>query len=358
MLTIAGRMASIGNRPSGFDYLRVILAVSIVAFHTVVVCYGDEVNDAWWSIWWFRMAQSFPVPSFFALSGFLVAGSIERNSIPAFIALRVMRIAPALAVEVFISALVIGASVTILPLKDYFSDPEFRRYFLNIVGNIHFTLPGVFADLPNSKVNLQLWTVPYELECYIAIVVLALIGFVKRPALLLSAALALGVFSAAHMFRNAVAADLGVLQRDALVTCFLLGVAFYLLRTKIPYHVGLFAASIAIFPVAFYFPKFDILSLVPITYITVYLGLTNPAKTIIVRNADYSYGVYLYGYPVQQLVVYLFPDFRNPAFNFVVSLPVICAFAMASWRLIESKVIERKNIVLHVISRLGRPAEA
>ncbi len=129
MLAIAGRMAAVGNRPSGFDYLRVILAISIVAFHTVLVCYGNEVNDAWWSIWWFRMVQSFPVPSFFVLSGFLVTGSLKRNSIPAFIALRVLRIAPALTVHIVAQALVIGASVTTLQLETISPTASFSTTF-------------------------------------------------------------------------------------------------------------------------------------------------------------------------------------------------------------------------------------
>ncbi len=56
---------------------------------------------------------------------------------------------------------------------------------------------------------------PYELECYVAIVALALIGLVKRPVLLLSLALALGTFSGVQMFTNEVAIALGVLQRNA-----------------------------------------------------------------------------------------------------------------------------------------------
>jgi peptidoglycan/LPS O-acetylase OafA/YrhL len=66
---------------------------------------------------------------------------------------------------------------TTLPLTKYFSHPTFWSYFGNLIGWIHFLLPGVFENNPlNIAVNLSLWTVPYELECYIALMALALLG--------------------------------------------------------------------------------------------------------------------------------------------------------------------------------------
>jgi peptidoglycan/LPS O-acetylase OafA/YrhL len=89
----------------------------------------------------------FMVPAFFALSGFLVTGSALRLRATApFLTFRVLRILPALLVEVTLSALILGALFTTLPLKSYFSDPQFFRYFGNIVGLITFHLPGVFES--------------------------------------------------------------------------------------------------------------------------------------------------------------------------------------------------------------------
>ena len=103
---------------------------------------------------------------FFALSGFLVASSLERcKTLFTFLGLRAIRILPALAVEIFISALIIGPLFTTEPAKAYFAAPEFHDYFLNILGDIHYHLPGVFAANPSDAVNGQLWTVPYEMIC-------------------------------------------------------------------------------------------------------------------------------------------------------------------------------------------------
>ena len=169
------------RRPSGFDYLRIALAVTIILFHAPIVCSGTDMIR-WLVGGPFRPVTFFLVPSFFALSGFLIAGSLERNPLPTFFALRALRIVPALAVEVFLSAVVIGACFTTLPLSEYFTSAGFWAYFQNIVGNVHMTLPGVFIDLPMpNNVNGQLWTIPFELDCYLVLGVLTLLGITHRP---------------------------------------------------------------------------------------------------------------------------------------------------------------------------------
>jgi peptidoglycan/LPS O-acetylase OafA/YrhL len=108
MRTIQNQLDFVQNRPSGFDYLRLILAISVIAVHSVMLCSGQ------FPFWTgpLRPLVCFILPSFFALSGFLVTGSFERNTIPAFFTLRALRIFPALAVEVLISALIIGPLLT------------------------------------------------------------------------------------------------------------------------------------------------------------------------------------------------------------------------------------------------------
>jgi peptidoglycan/LPS O-acetylase OafA/YrhL len=121
------------------------------------------------------------LPMFFALSGFLVAGSLERcRTLVGFLSMRALRILPALAMEIVLSALVLGPLVTDLPTAAYFGDPEFARYFLNIIGDIHYHLPGVFVTNPLASVNQQLWTIPFELECYVALAVLASLGLHRQ----------------------------------------------------------------------------------------------------------------------------------------------------------------------------------
>jgi peptidoglycan/LPS O-acetylase OafA/YrhL len=102
--TIADRIAATGGRATGFDYMRIVLAVSIIAYHTIATCYGKAAEREITS-GVFRAPIAMLLPMFFALSGFLVAGSLERSrTLVMFLGLRAVRIFPALAVEIALSA--------------------------------------------------------------------------------------------------------------------------------------------------------------------------------------------------------------------------------------------------------------
>jgi peptidoglycan/LPS O-acetylase OafA/YrhL len=134
------------------------------------------------AFWLFEYAL---VPTFFALSGFLVAGSGMRLSTKNFVLNRAARIVPALFADIVFAALLIGPLVTTLPAKLYFSGPTFFSYFLNIAGWVHYSLPGVFASNPSRDVNGALWTVPYEIGCYVVLAGLMISGAINRPRLVL-----------------------------------------------------------------------------------------------------------------------------------------------------------------------------
>jgi peptidoglycan/LPS O-acetylase OafA/YrhL len=350
MRTIQNQLDFVQNRPSGFDYLRLILAISVIAVHSVMVCSGQ------FPFWTgpLRPPVCFILPSFFALSGFLVTGSLERNTIPAFLTLRALRIFPALAVEVLISALIIGPLLTTVTWPEYFSSEKFFRYFLNIVGRIHYELPGVFGDIPISNfVNVQLWTVPYELECYIAITILALLGIARRPIWLFSITVG-GVLllTARRYFYSPWELDRHP-PGDLLVISFLLGASLYAMRRYIPYSLPLLLISVLAGWVLLMNVNCFFFAALPVSYITIFLGLQNPPKTLLIRGADYSYGIYLYGFTLQQSISELFPAYRIWYINVLGSLAAAGVCAYLSWTLVESKVVNKRKLVLALVSSRG-----
>jgi peptidoglycan/LPS O-acetylase OafA/YrhL len=358
--SLGATLDAAAGRPSGFDYLRITLAVSVVAWHTVAALHGKGAETAFWT-GPFRPLIYAILPMFFALSGFLVAGSLERNDIVSFLTLRGMRIFPALAGEVVISALIIGPLLTVLPLADYFSNPLLYQYFLNITGWIHYYLPGVFLHMPGTtRVNIQLWTVPYEEQAYVLIAALALLTVHRRPRLFFTAIFAIMLLFVGREFaRHTVTFDAGPNGR-MLFLAFLFGTSLYLLRKKTPHSPWLFALAAAAAWTALSFPQTTYLAMLPMAYVTVYLGLLNPGKIFLVRGADYSYGIYLYGFPMQQVVAQLFPGLRVGWFHFPVSLAATCVCAVLSWRLLESRVMAQKPRVTQAIAamraRIGRGA--
>ncbi|MET3911287.1 peptidoglycan/LPS O-acetylase OafA/YrhL [Bradyrhizobium sp. S3.3.6] len=352
MTLINDKWEAAKGRPAGFDFLRITLAIAVILWHSVAVSYGPAAEQ-WFYGGPLKPLVWFVIPAFFALSGFLVAGSLERNDLPSFVTLRVIRIFPALTAEVLISAILIGPIFTDLALAQYFTDPDFFRYFLNMIGYIHFHLPGVFSELPvPNVVNSQLWTVPHELECYLAISAAALIGLTKRHRLFLLAVL---FVIAALTLRDVLSGKPGSPAAPPgrmLVLAFLCGVALFLNRIRIASSHWLFLVSAVGFVVCVLASTRagETLAAFFIAYVTVYLGLLNFSTGPITKIADYSYGVYLYGFPVQQSVAQLMPDHRIWYINFWLSLALTFVFAVTSWHLLESKVMARKKQVLALVS--------
>ena len=174
--SILQRSISTHGRSTGFDYLRIVLALAVIVWHSFPLSYGPQAEVAKDTSVFAELLIGIILPMFFALSGFLVSGSLERNSsMVIFIGLRAIRILPALCVEVLLSALILGPALTTLTLHTYFVDKRFITYFLNIIGDIHYRLPRITINPTPDVVNGQLWTVPWELKCYVALTVLALL---------------------------------------------------------------------------------------------------------------------------------------------------------------------------------------
>jgi peptidoglycan/LPS O-acetylase OafA/YrhL len=283
---------------------------------------------------------------FFALSGFLVAGSLERSqSLITFLGLRILRIVPALAGDVILSALILGPLVTTIPLDTYFTSPDFFAYFLNLVGDIHYTLPGLFANNPRpDTVNSQLWTLPFELECYGLLAVIALLGIFRNRKWLLYFLIAAYIGQVGKMFLEMCYPSgeilTGKLHGRELVMVFVGGLFLYRFRDKIPLSRKLFFSAVVISYVLLCIPFHgDRFLALPVAYVTVYLGLLNPARNRVLLSGDYSYGLFLYGFPIQQAVASIEGPVQHWYWNLLLSLPCIIVCAVGSWWIIEKPAL-------------------
>ena len=335
---------------TGFDYLRIGLSAAICLWHSWWVFTGKLAWDLpLWRGWLGFVPQSF-VPMFFALSGFLVAGSLERNRLHHFLALRVLRIIPALAFEIIVSACVIGALFTSLPLAKYFSSGEFWAYFLNVVGIIHVTLPGVFPGNPVHELsNPQLWTIPFELECYAVLSILSLLGLVWKKNYLLLVTLGLIVARTIYIgfIKHGGAADsmdAGHFTGRILVLMFLVGVLVYRHRARIPYSDLLGCASLLAIAVLFRYPALTWLAALPTGYFVAWFGLKRPPA---IPFGDLSYGVYLFHFPISQMLMTLVGGLVGQWWLFgLISLIGSAACAAVSWQFIEKPLLASKRPLL------------
>jgi peptidoglycan/LPS O-acetylase OafA/YrhL len=348
VVSVAERLAATGHRPSGFDYMRLALATAVVGQHSHAISYGIEAVVALVQGTPIRAAFGLILPMFFALSGFLVAGSLERcKTIFSFLSLRVLRIVPALAVEITLSALILGPIFTSQGLGSYFTDPKFTAYFLNIIGVIQYELPAVFQDNPLPKVvNAQLWTIPFELKCYIALTGIALVGLAARRRLLLALMVTVQVAVAIKVLMNPPAPSLWA-SGNVLGFCFLAGVTLFKWRDKLPWSPGLFVVCAGVTMALLLIPRGDYFIAFPAAYMTVYLGLLNPARQMTVLGGDYSYGLFLYGFPIQQAVAALSPD-HEWYWNFLGAMLLAAPIVVGSWWLVEKPALNLRRSVAKV----------
>jgi peptidoglycan/LPS O-acetylase OafA/YrhL len=366
----------------GFDFLRVALAFGVVTWHTNPIATGVDWKLVNHNRFFWQFAYSILI-MFFALSGFLISGSALRLDLKNFLINRSLRIVPALAVEIILSACVIGPIFTILTLHGYFSSLQTYHYLTNIVGWINFELPGVFVRSPNSVVNESLWTVPYEIGCYVIMACCIQYGLLRFPwtvcvlaVSLLGAGMAL-YLSGFHeppyihvqngFFRHSMdIAYKGFFGPGSkLYVAFTVGILFYLFRYKIPYSWPIFwACAIWLLAVAaigtrnYPDPPVVFLTVLPLVYMMVFIGMSNLPAMPLFRHGDYSYGIYLYGWPIMQVMRALFPKIgANPVLLWIISVPAIVLFAMFSWHAIEKPILRlRKKFSFVARQRLAEAA--
>jgi peptidoglycan/LPS O-acetylase OafA/YrhL len=334
---------------AGFDYLRIGLALAVLVWHSDILSSGSAaLYHARWS-GHFRFLLAMILPVFFALSGFLVAGSFARTRLHQFVALRALRLIPALAFEVTLSALILGAFFTTLSLRDYLTNPELASYFGNIVGLVHFTLPGVFEHNPAARViNSQLWTIPFELECYLSLVLLSLSTVLRDRRALVALVVLFSLVATARAFSVDPISPIGPIPGRALVVSFLAGVSLYLYRDRIPYSPALGLVAGAVGAVLMQFPNACYLAAFPVAYLSVWLGLMRPPK---IPFGDLSYGIYLFHFPIEQSIMQVFPGVGGWWQLTVIALPPTALCAWLSWNLVEHPVLSRKKHVLAAVDR-------
>ena len=296
------------------------------------------------------------VDVFFAVSGFLVTGSLlGKGRLGAFLRARALRIFPALAASSVLTAFVIGALHTRLAAPAYFRDANTWRFALQNATcwpwPIVYGLPGVFQHVPDSGVvNGSLWSLPFELDMYAALAIAGLLAYTGsrllserwlRVLVIAGAVLAVLTYTANETFEFAN----GFTSRQGirLTALFATGAVFYVLRDRIPLTRAWFVAALAALAAALV-RGHAVMALytVSLEYIVLWLAFV-PAGFVRRYNAlgDYSYGFYLWAFPMQQCVMAWRPGSSRMALTALAAIPTL-ALAILSWHLLESPMLALK----------------
>jgi peptidoglycan/LPS O-acetylase OafA/YrhL len=327
---------------AGFDSLRLLAAVSVMFSHSYLIGTGSEETEPFVRLLGPKnIIGLYGVFTFFIISGFLLARSLERNPCAITYAVnRSLRILPGFLLCTLATVLVIGPAFSTHGLAGYFTHPgtfAFLRDSINSLGDM--PLPGVFSyneEWLATTVNGSLWSLRSEALSY---VFLLAVWFVLRPAAMATAVI---VAISATTLVSSAAYDL-IPGISYTLPYFAGGVLMNWVHRRFGTHRqgALFSACALVVSACFghqavAFALFG-------AYLVVFAGeRPNFATRIIDKFGDCSYGVYLYGWPVQQMVRQT-TGVTDPLMLFAISVPLALLPAMASFHLVEKPAMNLKR---------------
>ena len=349
ILRVLGDYSS--GRDNNFNLLRVLAALFIAFYHCYFNLLGPDLFGDRYSTP--ALASQIVLNFFFLISGFLIAQSfINRRDVVSYFVARVLRLVPGLFVLALFICLLIGPAVTGVSLIDYFTSAQTLAYVpFTTLMDPDRTLPGVFTLNPNpNELDVSIWTLRYEVICYIGLCIIGVLGFLDdkfRYALVVAVALT-GYCVISYLTPLREIEGLDHLLHFGL--SFIAGTTFYVFRQSIPLHFGyvtglvLLALLIGKYASWHASEPFTILA----TGYAVFWFAFIPAGSIRAYNGvgDYSYGVYIYHYPVEQTLVHYFGAHSfSPVGLFAVMLPLVIFFAFLSWHLIERPSLRKLSTI-------------
>lgn len=335
------------RQDNNYDLIRLLAACSVIISHSYIII-GLQEEDFLSKHTRSNICFSdLGVWTFFIISGFLITQSLDRSkNFLDFIWKRFIRIYPALIVVVLLSMFVLGPAITDYSLPDYFECPQLYRYGISAsLIQMHFALPGVFTHQPLRFVNGSLWTLPYEFLLYLSVAIqIFLIDTASKRffvPLLLTTALLLYFINCRAIALPFCGISLHWLAMFSIF--FLLGASVYRYNLlpfilKVNFFVILFFNVIALF----WLPK-ELFGFVCLPIFIFRFAFFYPDKiNFVSKFGDFSYGIYIYSFVVQQLLQYFFKPSLFAMMFFSTAISIL--MGIASWFLIEKPALKLKNI--------------
>jgi peptidoglycan/LPS O-acetylase OafA/YrhL len=318
------------HRQNNFDTLRLLAALAVVLAHSVPLTYGPQSLDLLWSFSRGRATLgSVAIQVFFIISGYLITASYVHTRDPSrFIRARALRLVPALVVVLALLAFVLGPLLTTLPLHVYFRSSLPYRATLGLSDH----LPGVFTQNPfSSGIDGSLWTLRYEALCYVGVLAFGLAGQLRLRVIL---PVFVVLLVARLIFGSYAGLEFGAL--------FAAGALVFFVKPK--YSAAAAAACALLWLLAMRFGGFTLVSDTAGAYLVIFLGLAPGLKLPnLARYGDFSYGVYIYAWPIQQSISLLLGRHASWLLDVLIAVPVSLGFAVLSWHFVEARALQLKD---------------
>lgn len=341
--TVGSRMLAdqFTSRDNSLNALRLVLALVVIVSHApLLLGIGDPYR------WADLEIGGWAVVGFFGISGWLIAGSRLNLDFGPFMWRRCLRILPAfwlvLAVTVLLfvplAAWRTGDSPAFISTASYALNNSFLWIFQP-------EIEGTLLSSPTRMWNISLWTLSWEMLCYIGVGVLLSFRLARRNPLVITA-----VFVAVTL-ANLLARTIDLVAFSPaleaglrLGSFFLAGAVLRMYAHRVAVSKRLAAGSVLVVAVLSLFGLVGSLGALPLAYLALYAGIKLPLSKIGSCN-DISYGIYVYAFPVGQLIILFGGDSLNVWQFIALNVAVVVPFAWGSWVLVEKTALKLKWVV-------------
>jgi peptidoglycan/LPS O-acetylase OafA/YrhL len=339
--------AALDPKRNSLNFLRLVFALFVVIGHAA------NLGGYKWQIYiGHTPIADVAVDGFFAISGYLIAGSAMRSNTIRFLWQRVLRIFPGFWVCLLVVAFgfgIVGWLHDHAGLSGYFGGSRgalsyiWQNFALRMT---HFDINATPAHVPYpNSWDGSLWTLEWEFLCYLLVGGLALIGVLRRQLLVLVLFVASWALEAAqyqlkpNLSQAALSHGLDLLR---FAPIFLAGSLIYVYRDKIPDSTALFTALLVLFAIGSFAHDQGNLAGPLLAYLCIWLGAHLPMARVGARN-DLSYGIYIYAFPVTQLLAIWGVNRWGDVSYLVLIVAATLVLAGLSWKLVESPALRAKK---------------
>ena len=355
-------MSAWDRRENNFDFMRLALAVLVIWSHAYALELG-KIEAEPIGRWTHGQDSggSVAVNSFFVMSGFLIAASAQRSrGVVAFLKKRVQRIYPAFVVSALLMLMLLPLSGGRLFYSGWMAAGDVMLQTLRLR---EFDYAGAFPGSPwIHALNGSTWSIQFEFWCYLGVALMLVLGVLRRRGLVLALFAAAWLLSIAFRVFGWMPAGkwLGIAMGPPylwarLLPLYLVGVVFYLFRERIPLSGWMAAVSALALVVACRFHiGWTVAFPLAGTYLLFWFAFTPRVKLQhFGRFGDFSYGTYLYGFPVEQVFVQGAGHRVVPLLVFLEATPVVILLAVASWYGVERRFLRaarQKETLVHAVA--------
>ncbi len=344
------------KQTNNFDFLRFLAASLVIVGHVYPLNARPDAIEVG-SLGLFPSGH-IAVCIFFVISGYLIIQSgLKTASVFSYLSKRILRIIPGLFVSLLFAIFIIGPINTTLSLPEYFGNIR-TYYFLDhikLYPIYHDTLPGVFESNPHKSPNGSLWTLPYEFTMYLFVILVVFLYRNKWHWFLISFSCFFLFFCFYYPYfqgdKQLMFINLNIFHLVDFGIYFVLGMLFYIYQDKIPLHwAGAILAVVlwlGLYPIA----QAGYIPLVAITwaryfsicYLVMYFAFLKGPLNNFGKSGDYSYGIYIYAFPIQQTIVHFWGATMPPYQQILLAFVFVLPLAWLSWHFIEKPSLKYKS---------------